>query len=197
MEYRFTLIKPDLTETILTDEPIGWESSLFNIERDDFYKGLLFSFTADLEFINNGYSIIKSAYDTYGVDYILTLKVEMKCDDNSEYETVYLGTSNFSLFSDTTSDYCSCKLPFDEQGPQMILKNRESIPVNLNSLESLDGGVLPALIYAPYDLTTHSRSLLFVSKLSANGADINDSNVVSGADFLGNINIPLPYGSPY
>jgi len=135
VEYRFTLVDPNGNETILEDEPIGWDASLFNIERDDFYKGLLFSYTADLEFISNGYTIIKNAYDTYGVDYILTLKVEMQCDDNSEYETVYEGTSNFSLFSDTTADYCSCKLPFDEQGPQMILKNRESISVNLNSLE--------------------------------------------------------------
>jgi hypothetical protein len=193
VEYRFSLIDPSGNATILDDEPIGWDASLFNIERDDFYKGLLFSYTADLEFINNGFQIIKTAYDTHGVDYILTLKVELQCDDSFEFETVYQGASNFALYQDTTSDYCSCKLPFDEVGPQMILKNRESNPVNLQSNETLDGSPMTDFTYGPYDLTTHSRALVLQSQLSAKGADIDISSVVPELDFLGNISIPFPY----
>lgn len=189
MEFRFSLIDPQTgVTTILPDEPIGWDSGLFNIERDDFYKGLMFTHSGDLEFINEGYSIIKNAYDTYGVDYILNLKIEQQCDDNSEFETIYLGVSTFALFQDTTADYCSCKLPFEDQGPQMILKNREDVPINLNELQALDGATLTPFTYGPYDLTMHSRSLIQSSKLSAPGGNsvsqaVNVIDSDSGLEF--------------
>ncbi len=87
------------------------------------------------------------------------------------------------------------RVNIEGDGLAKLVKNRMDTRVNLNSLVGLDGITLPDMVYAPFDLTLHSKVILYKSRLDMETPQSQTrtfASLISATDLTG-IYIALPY----
>lgn len=116
----------------LLRDPEGWDRAKVSIERDDVVKGLLFSYTSTLEFYDDGYAILKRAFDS---DF--TKPVEYKSlfrTGTGTYEPFFDGLIFLSDFDtckfDHTRAFVSCQIEDKNFGAR--INNNKSIKAKLD-----------------------------------------------------------------
>jgi hypothetical protein len=159
MEYRFTIIN-DTVETVI-DEPIGWDKCKFTLARDENYHGIFVTFSTDLEFVGTGYTIISDTFYNEGIEAVLTLRIEERCNNSYDYLEVFEGRINLSRFQDLFNGYCSCKANLEDKTSQMLIKNNSDKLINLSTELVVEDGTLPAL--TPNVMTMHSKAIVLTS----------------------------------
>jgi hypothetical protein len=115
MQYKFYLNDVEI------DEPLGWDSAELTINKDLKTFGLNFSYVSELEFINNGYSILKTAFETTGIESIVYLEIFMQCNEYSEFEQIFKGKANFTSYKRKISDFCSVVVNFEEENNSILI----------------------------------------------------------------------------
>jgi hypothetical protein len=159
MEFRFTIIN-DTVETVI-DEPIGWDKCKFTLARDENYHGIFVTFSTDLEFVGTGYTIISDAFYDYGIEKILLLRIEERCNASYEYETMFTGRVNLSRFQDLFNGYCSCKVNLEDSNNSMLIKNNADKIINFSETIEIEGETL-----APLEenvMTMHSKAIVLTT----------------------------------
>jgi hypothetical protein len=159
MEYRFTIIKGEV-ETVI-DEPIGWDKCRFTLARDENYHGIFVTFSTDLDFVGTGYTIISDTFYNEGIEAVLTLRIEERCNASYDYSEVFEGRINLSRFQDLFNGYCSCKANLEDKTSQMLIKNNNEKLVNLSTELVVEDGTLPAL--TPNLMTMHSKAIVLTT----------------------------------
>lgn len=159
MEYKFTLIDGEV-ETVI-DEPIGWDKCKITYARDDKYHGIFTSYTDELEFVNDGYTIIANAFYTYGIEYILKIRIEQRCNASYEYQTLYTGRVNLAGFQDRFNIFCSCITNIEQDSNTMLMKNNSDKIVDFSKVLHLTDESLPPLL--PNTMTMHSKAIVLTS----------------------------------
>lgn len=162
MEYRFTIIDGS-TETVI-DEPIGWDTIEFKLIRDMNYHGIFTEFSTDLKFIGTGLSIISNKFNTYGVEGLLTLKIEESCDYIQEFSEVGLYRINLAGYRESFDDFCSCVVNLESINLSMLLKNNEDKVVNLSESVTVEETTLPAL--TENTMHMHSKAIVLTDEWS-------------------------------
>lgn len=141
---RFTII--DYTTDPLgvyteIDEPVGWDGINLRMKRDKNWHGF-FSFADDtnasLQFIGDGFGILKTAYDTYGASANVQLLIEFQCAEGDVYQELYLGRFVFSTYKDVCGDECYSEITLEALDCLMIFRNRYDQQVDLDSLKTFD-----------------------------------------------------------
>jgi hypothetical protein len=122
MRYKFELLDSDNNSTEIS-EPIGWDVSAIKVKRDKKYHGIFYEYTNDLEFIGNGYLLLRTLFETYGILSDISLKISVQCATDLDFEEVFTGKGNFSNFSIKEGNFCSCTLNFEEQNESLTLFN--------------------------------------------------------------------------
>lgn len=161
MDFRFTIIDPVLNTEVIIDEPIGWDKCKFTLARDENFHGIFVTFSTDLEFVGTGYNIIKDTFYNSGIEYVLTLRIEERCNASYEYETMFVGRINLSRFQDLFNGYCSCKVNLEDSNNSMLIKNNADKLINFSETIEIDGETL-----APLEenvMTMHSKSIVLTS----------------------------------
>jgi len=136
--YQFSLII-GLTTTVLNYAPDGWneEEAQIELNRDKTYRGLFRTMSArELTFYKDGFDLIKAAYNSGGVDEEILLQV-----DRFDYTTggyTLLATLKADLATYVETDI-GIKVQMVDSGFQEVVKNRESVNVNLMSDVTIDG----------------------------------------------------------
>lgn len=150
MDFRFSLIDYTFNpsgDTTVIDEPNGWQNIAIKVKRDKKTHGIFFDVTANnLEFVGDGYSVIKSAYDDSGVFANTKILVEINCSEN--YRTLYEGRLRYEAIDFLFSDYCMAKVPIEQVGCLQTFINRQETEVDINAETTLEGTVVsnyPAL----------------------------------------------------
>ncbi len=115
MQYKFYLNDVEI------DEPIGWDSAELTINKDFKTFGLNYSYVSELEFINNGYSILRNAYETLGIEAIVYLEIFMQCQEDAEFEQIFKGKANFTSYKRKISDLCSIVVNFEEENNSILI----------------------------------------------------------------------------
>lgn len=159
MEYRFTIIKGEV-ETVI-DEPIGWDKCKFTLARDENYHGIFVTFSTDLEFVGTGYTIISDTFYNEGIEAVLTLRIEERCNASYDYSEVFEGRINLSRFQDLFNGHCSCKANLEDKTSQMLIKNNSDKLINLSTELVVEDGTLPAL--TPNVMTMHSKAIVLTT----------------------------------
>jgi hypothetical protein len=159
MEYKFTLIDGEV-ETVI-DEPIGWDKCKITYARDDKYHGIFTSYTDELEFVNDGYTIIANAFYTYGIEYLLKIRIEQRCNASYEYQTLYTGRVNLAGFQDRFNIFCSCITNIEQDSNTMLMKNNSDKIVDFSKVLHLTDESLPPLL--PNTMTMHSKAIVLTS----------------------------------
>jgi len=135
MKTRFTLTY-DATTTEVED-PIGWDGLVLAMERDKDSAGVFFEFVENkLSFIGEGYDILKTAYETDGVDAEVVCLIEvnptgLSWEAITERELVI--SFKGCVYNDRTF---SCTIR--EGGTWQKLKARAGLEVSLSGLSSVD-----------------------------------------------------------
>jgi hypothetical protein len=150
MKYKFELIDQDNNSTEIS-EPIGWDVSAIKVKRDKKYHGIFYEYTNDLEFIGNGYLLLRNLFETLGILANISLKISVQCAENLEFEEVFTGKGNFSNFSIKEGNFCSCTLNFEEQNESLTLFNNMDKKFDL-----FDGTDIN-------EMTLHSKAIVLTS----------------------------------
>lgn len=157
--FRYTLSNP-IEGAILIDEPVGWDTSKFNLKRDNEYNSILFEYTSSLKFYRSnsrydgGGDFILFIEDKYGVDGQVNVLVEASNRGNP-YEVVFNGRLNLEDLIETEK-YVECMAEQDDFFT--IFNQRSDLRVSFKDNTSVDGVALQP--YAPYTLNMHSKVLV-------------------------------------
>lgn len=162
MIWRFKLIDftydPNGVETIVS-EPQGWENISLNIRRDEEMHGIFFEFTGnELVFYGEGMSIIREAYEAYGIEANVNIIVESACEDDN-YSTFYEGKLVFESYKETIADLCSVSIRTEQQDIVTTFRNRIETAIDLASTTSLDGTALDTYTNLPKNQYLPSKGL--------------------------------------
>jgi hypothetical protein len=161
MNLRYTLNNDIEGEHITAYSPKGWEDMELVFKRHEKYDGIFKDYVVKAEFFcGAGKEYIDNIEDTQGVEAVVSILIEIDCDDSGTYQTLYSGLIMFDTHEKTSAapEYTRVNIKQDDI-VQTILSRLET-KVNLSSLESLNGTVLDQLTYAPYELTMHSKAVV-------------------------------------
>lgn len=151
MPLRFTITDNTQSPAVDTvvDEPIGFDGMTVDLSRINDYHGFV-DFWDDtlvsLQWYNSAFAIIKTAFDTYGVQSQMNLKIEFACDDNDTYDIIYEGQFNFDTYKCIEGEKCYIDISIETSNGYMVLKNRIDTKVDIGLAEDFDGNSL-----TPYD----------------------------------------------
>lgn len=162
MIWRFKLIDftydPAGVETIVP-EPQGWENISLNIKRDEEMHGIFFEFTGnELVFYNEGMSIIREAYEAYGIEANVNIIVESACEEDN-FSTFYEGKLVFETYKETIADLCSVSIRTEQTDIVTTFRNRIETAIDLASTTSLDGTTLDTYTNLPKNQYLPSKGL--------------------------------------
>lgn len=144
MNERFTIIDyttdPNGIDTVI-DEPVGWDAISLRMKRDKTWHGF-FDFVDDsvasLQFVGDGFSILKTAYEAFGAQAKCELLIEFQCAEGDDYDTLYLGRFVFSSYKDECGDECKAMIGVEALDCLMVFRNRYDQQVDLDSLQTFD-----------------------------------------------------------
>ena len=162
MIWKFKLIDftydPNGVETEVP-EPQGWENISLNIRRDEEMHGIFFEFTGnELVFYKEGMSILRDAYNGYGVEANVNVVVQASCGDDN-FDTFYTGKLIFDTYKETISDLCSISIRTEQVDVVTTFRNRIDTAVDLATTESLDGTALDTYTNLPKNIYLPSKGL--------------------------------------
>ena len=163
MRFKWFLNNATAGAISLDKDPYGFEDIKINLKRDRKLHGIITQFTFDLEFHcdGGGKEYIDAIYEAQGIDALITIQVDVQCEDNTPFESFFDGRLNLTKQNRTIN---TTKVNIEENNIRQIIKSRFNTPVDLAKTTSIGGVALSALPFAPYTIDMHGRALRFESK---------------------------------
>jgi hypothetical protein len=116
------------------EEPQGFADIVLNMKRDDNWHGVFFeASTSELAFYGVGAAYLKNKKETQGLKSDVTFKALQACGIYDELETILEGKLNFGKYSETCGNSCLVKIPVEQIGCLMTLRNRYDQKVDLDA----------------------------------------------------------------
>lgn len=100
-KFAFTLIINFTQRILLPNAPRNWEGNLINWARSDVYYGMIRSFTAPMDFVLDGATILREQFYTYGIGAQVQLEIAKLNGATYNYDAFYLGDIDFTNIKDT------------------------------------------------------------------------------------------------
>lgn len=165
------ILKNNTTEEthILTRDPKGWEDLQLVHNRSDDYDGIFFDFSLEIGFFckGAGKEFVDAAYNALGSEADVSLTLKYACQGRT-FKTLFEGKLDFSSYKvQYRSKVLYTFLNVQQSGITQLIKNRESVDIDLLANTSLGGTSL--IQYSPLVLNMHSRSIYMKSNWT--GAD--------------------------
>lgn len=214
MIFRFALSNPVYGTQILTSDPEGWEEMILELNRDEQLHGLFLEYSLSLKFFcGAGKEYIDQIYEEFGIDGEMTIAISVACgctpgtdsldysidysddygtpSEGCEYEVFFDGIINLSTYA-TEPNFTSVNI--EQASIYSKLKNRIDTKVDLTASQTLDGGVMNDYSFAPYEMTLHSKKIVFISTWEPNppSNSVNITDVIEHAPPLDLITIDIP-----
>jgi hypothetical protein len=137
-KFRYTLLTKDDTPLTLSRVPDGWKSGELTFIRDSFYKGVLESFsTNSFDFVKEARDFIQTAYERGGIDYEVTIYIDILVNSTQQYQRYFTGKLDLSTYK-IDSIKVSCEII--PTGFQNTVLNRDDIKVDLLNTKFIGGG---------------------------------------------------------
>lgn len=141
--FRFTIIDYSTSPPTNTeiDEPVGWDAVPVRLKRDAIWHGFFEFFDdslTDIEFYGEAYRILKTLFDTYGIEAKADLLVETQCGDTGEYEFLYQGRFAFKRSKFFCGKDCYTAMGLEANDCLMKFRNRYEQKADLNEYTTSD-----------------------------------------------------------
>jgi hypothetical protein len=161
MNLRYTLNNEIEGEHITGYSPKGWEETELVLKRHEKYDGIFKDYVVKAEFFcGAGKEYLDNIEETQGVEAVVTILIEIDCDDSGTYQTLYSGIIMFDTFESTSAAPQYTKVNIKQDDIVQTILSRLETKVNLSSLETLNGTTLTMLERCPYDLNLHSKTIV-------------------------------------
>lgn len=132
-------------------EPVGLDAVTLHLGRDKQYHGFFDQINDTLGSLKyysgsdgalpGGYSVLRAAYNSYGIDADVQLLIEFACSDTDTYQTLYRGRFNFSKYKETQgNEGCYIEMGVENGNWLIWFKNRMDHHIALDSLQTFDLG---------------------------------------------------------
>ena len=128
--FRFTIIDFTLNKngvSTVINEPVGWDAITIRLKRDNLWHGFFEFFDdsiSNLEFDEQGFKILKAAYDSFGVDANVDLLIEYKCNPLYEFVFLYQGRFAFKRAQFNCGIRCYAAIGIEASNCLMKFRNR-------------------------------------------------------------------------
>lgn len=188
MIFRFALYNPDLGTLILPSDPVGWESLLLEFKRDQDLHGIFLEYSLDLKFFcGSGKEYLDKVYTEQGLDADIDLFVSVACgcvpgedsldysidysdnygtpSEGCQYEELFRGKIDLSTYQ---SDPVFTSVNVLQADIYSKLKARLDTKVALTKLNSVEGVGLSPFEFGPYEMSLHSKRIVFQSQWEPN-----------------------------
>jgi hypothetical protein len=138
MALQFTIIDQFGNYNII-DEPVGWDGINLHYVRHKDWHGFIDAVDdtmGSLQFYGDGYTLLSTAFASYGVEAQCGFIVEYQCSDTDTFwDTVYQGQFSFYKYKEVQGmNGCYVECSVESITNVMVLKNRYEQKVDLNSL---------------------------------------------------------------
>jgi len=135
-DWTFTLNSTAGGEYTLIHNPIGWDAINFALSRQDQKDGMFITFTADLEFVKDGYDYLKNIIDNFGILEEVTLTIRERGTLVNESKL------DFTSIVESPNSRNGIKIPLLSDSFSEKLKAREDVEIPYKRLEDLDGNAI-------------------------------------------------------
>lgn len=128
------------------NQPEGWDKMEEGLSRSDELKAILVTENVPLDFIGNGYTILKDKYDTEGSFSETEIIIQESCNQDGIYETIVTG---IIFTSDVEFHYkdCTAKAKIQDNSFYARINNNKSLGARLHVGRSkMDVGITAAPI---------------------------------------------------
>lgn len=183
--FRWTLDNT-VSGTQVIGDPVGWKEIELQLARHLDYHGVFSEFTVPMKFTCNrgaivgGKEYIDNIYETQGVDALVEILIEYKCDTPDPFTTLFNGKLNLTEYrtgvDGTVGEFTEVSLERDDITQTII--NQADTKINLNELFTLKGSAMNAYTNAPFALPIRSQTITLDSE--DNGGVFSDLNLFDG-----------------
>jgi hypothetical protein len=116
------------------DEPQGFADIVLNMKRDDNWHGIFFeASTSELAFYGAAAAYLKDKKETQGLKSDVTFKALQACGIYDEPEVILEGKLDFGKYTENCGSTCLVKIPVEQIGCLMTLRNRYDQKVDLDA----------------------------------------------------------------
>ena len=144
MNWKFTIIETDSTETIIL-EPIKWDGLSIALNRNPNNHGIIKTIdNTDFQFIEDGYVLLKSIYDLTGADSVAYLKIEYQCEAEA-YQLLDTFKFDFNTYKRSCGDMCMIEISVNADSCLNDLMVRMSQDIDLGTSTDIDGNAITPL----------------------------------------------------
>jgi hypothetical protein len=139
--YKFTLAHSTSSPTSLelTHSPAGWNEKTITFSRNDTYHSVMRSYSLSLRFVREGMDYIMGAYNSEGVNAVITVTVTKLDKSDYQYDAFYSGILDLSQLK-KMRDWV--EIPIIDNDVIAKFKSRDEVELNLSTLKSLDGATI-------------------------------------------------------
>lgn len=121
-------------DDIEIEEPQGFADIVLNMKRDDNWHGIFFeASTSELAFYGVAAAYLKNKKETEGLKSDVTFKALQACGIYDELETIFEGKLDFGKYTESCGNTCLVKIPVEQIGCLMTLRNRYDQKVDLDA----------------------------------------------------------------
>jgi hypothetical protein len=116
------------------EEPQGFSDMVLTMKRDDTWHGIFFeASTSELAFYGVAATYLINIKETQGLKASVTFRALQACGVYEELETIFEGRLDFGKYSATCGNTCLVKVPVEQIGCLMTLRNRYDQKVDIDS----------------------------------------------------------------
>jgi len=151
--YRYTLLNKKRGRYVLKHDPIGWDSTRYNLKRSERYHGIVAEYSADLSFIKDGRDYIQGVYEDEGPEGVIGIIVE---DQNLDmrWEREFSGVLNLDNYD---IDDVKVTTNIEQDGFTQRFLSGEDLEINLQKLTTPQGDAMQPFAQETIGLTLHSK----------------------------------------
>jgi hypothetical protein len=121
------------------EEPQGFTDIVLNMKRDDTWHGIFFeASTSELAFYGVAASYLKEKKETQRLKSDVTFKALQSCGVYDELETIFEGKLDFGKYTEGCGNTCLVRIPVEQTGCLMTLRNRYDQKVDLDALTTFN-----------------------------------------------------------
>lgn len=121
------------------EEPQGFADIVLNMKRDDVWHGIFFeASTSDLAFYGIAATYLKNKKKTEGLKSNVVFKALQACGIYDELEVIFEGKLDFGKYTELCGNTCLVRVPVEQTGCLMTLRNRYDQKVDLDNNIGLD-----------------------------------------------------------
>ena len=186
MNWRWTLIESDATETEVT-EPVGWDGISGNMQRNMIHHGVFINISTDsFEWVGTAYTLLYNEYQTNGANGQMNIRIEYQCAEGDAYTVYFNGNFDFNTFERQCADYCFCKCLVSATKCTDVFLSRMGQDVDVLSATNFDGQAITPMTYTPLNITGQD---IFLQNTANNNDGLNwsghhdDSIALSGTRY--------------